>query len=273
MTLLADLNPFRYRMYLFDFEAKMYNCENRFYSMDLSRFISLDSKSGISRGQYLISLFAYCNNSPITKVDKNGSLSRCAVCDLYQFNTASARLTLLSSVSQNKYGAAPQYKPFEETNNPDEFVNCYAYVLGMYDQSIDPGYFSNTPKEAYWKGNVEKLYFVVSLDLMELGYGCRRLDDFDSPIAENEYRVAMCVGGPKWREDSDGSNHLRWDYHFMVQTDTGLWAEKQGKNGRSKLHLTGNPSNTIWCSDYLPGFYDSNSEDSIIYIAIGRGNG
>lgn len=56
-----------------------------------------------------------------------------------------------------------------------------------------------------------------------------------------------------------------WDYHFMVQTSTGQWAEKHGRAGTSICHEMGMTPDTIsWDLGNREGYYDS----EIIYIAV-----
>ena len=89
-----------------------------------------------------------------------------------------------------------------------------------------------------------------------MGRHGRILNSIDDEILENEYRIAL-------RIDTSGT----FDYHFMVQTFDGRWAEKKGIEYDSVLHEFGwTPENLPW-EHYYNGeirYYDS----EIIYIAI-----
>lgn len=144
----------------------------------------------------------------------------------------------------------------DRNHNP----NCYAYVLGYYGRSYDIGEFSDT----YPTGKtVDAIAECVVSDLDKLERGCRIIESYDTPIEDNEYRIALRVGeqpvvGP------NGYPYLRWDYHFMVQTESGEWAEKRGSSSATILHTSGNPSIFQWDAATYPNFYTSD----ILYFAI-----
>ncbi|MBR4236741.1 MAG: hypothetical protein IKR85_11885 [Clostridia bacterium] len=68
-TSLGELNPFRYRGYVWDVEIESYYLSSRLYSSFLLRFINSDENiSG--------NLYCYCENSVVMKSDKNGKSSK-----------------------------------------------------------------------------------------------------------------------------------------------------------------------------------------------------
>ena len=69
---IANINPFRYRSYYFDKEIEMYYLQSRYYDPQLARFINADEPCCIDM---FGSLFAYCNNSPIMRIDDEGYAS------------------------------------------------------------------------------------------------------------------------------------------------------------------------------------------------------
>ena len=69
---LAELNPFRYRGYVFDEETGLYYLRSRYYSPNCGRFINVDSYSGKLGQSHAHNLFAYSYNSPIAFIDKDG---------------------------------------------------------------------------------------------------------------------------------------------------------------------------------------------------------
>ena len=64
-TSLGELNPFRYRGYVYDEETGFYYLRQRFYTPRTLRFLSADSVIGSN-------LFTYCSNSPIILMDQTG---------------------------------------------------------------------------------------------------------------------------------------------------------------------------------------------------------
>ena len=68
---LAELNPFRYRGYVYEAETELYYLWNRYYSADFARFLNTD----IVILETLVgkNLYAYCYNGPILLGDTQGS--------------------------------------------------------------------------------------------------------------------------------------------------------------------------------------------------------
>ena len=69
---LAELNPFRYRGYVFDEETGLYYLRSRYYSPDILRFVKEDDFNFPVGGVLESSLYGYCLNNPIRLVDPTG---------------------------------------------------------------------------------------------------------------------------------------------------------------------------------------------------------
>ena len=70
---LAELNPFRYRGYVYDEETGLYYLRNRYYSVAINRFLNSDVflvRTGLSERNVI----AYCNNNPIACLDPEGTM-------------------------------------------------------------------------------------------------------------------------------------------------------------------------------------------------------
>jgi len=68
-------NPFTYRGYYYDADLGMYYLGSRYYDSTTGRFISLDREDVVSASPMGLTdknLYAYCDNNPITRVDKDG---------------------------------------------------------------------------------------------------------------------------------------------------------------------------------------------------------
>ena len=75
--ILGELNPFRYRGYVYDSETGFYYLNSRYYDPETGRFINADSAEMIAVSPRSISdknLFAYCDNNPIVRVDISGAV-------------------------------------------------------------------------------------------------------------------------------------------------------------------------------------------------------
>ncbi len=117
--------------------------------------------------------------------------------------------------------------------------------------------------------NFEKMQSAIIADVEKMGRSIRVIDGPNALIYENEYRIAFRVGlDPLCFDDP---THMSYDYHFMVQTATGQWADKHGTTSIIALHPYGMTPNVILWEMYNIdnshyGYYNS----AIVYFAITR---
>ena len=71
---LAELNPLRYRGYVYDQETGFYYLQSRYYDPAVGRFISADNFASTGQGIVGHNMFAYCNNNPAACVDGDGDI-------------------------------------------------------------------------------------------------------------------------------------------------------------------------------------------------------
>ena len=69
---LAEVNPFRYRGYVYDEETGLYYLRSRYYCHVWSRFLSGDLFLGRACGLLTHTSFIYCGNRPISRADTTG---------------------------------------------------------------------------------------------------------------------------------------------------------------------------------------------------------
>ncbi len=70
---LANVNPLRYRGYVYDTETGFYYLQSRYYDPAIRRFINADSYASTGQGIIGHNMFAYCGNTPILRYDVVGS--------------------------------------------------------------------------------------------------------------------------------------------------------------------------------------------------------
>ena len=71
---LAELNPLRYRSYVYDQETGFYYLQSRYYDPALRRFIAADAYIFTSQGLTGANTFVYCGNNPVARYDTEGKL-------------------------------------------------------------------------------------------------------------------------------------------------------------------------------------------------------
>ena len=69
----AKNNPFKYRGYYYDSDLRIYYLNSRYYDQTTRRFINADGYVSTGQGMLGNNMFAYCNDNPVSFVDKNGT--------------------------------------------------------------------------------------------------------------------------------------------------------------------------------------------------------
>ena len=69
---LAQLNPFRYRGYVWDEETGLYYLRSRYYDPAWGRFVNGDSILGGGGACFKHHIYQYCENNPASKSDAAG---------------------------------------------------------------------------------------------------------------------------------------------------------------------------------------------------------
>ena len=199
-------------------------------------------------------MFAYCGNNPANRSDPAGTLWGCVI-------FAVCALILTGCSASDNVGAARPYTEVLGSDDPNA-PNCYAYAIGS-DSNMQPGDASGRKPTNY--ADVDDVAESVRQDLIALGYTVRPLNGPDDYISDNEYRIALRVGTTPDLCIYLQYGVLYYDYHFMVQTDTGCWAEKHGTTGDSIYWDNGKTPDKLEWTLHGHSYYDS----SIRYFAVG----
>lgn len=69
---LANINPLRYRGYVYDQETGFYYLQSRYYDPAIGRFINADSYASTGQGIIGHNMFTYCSNNPMVYSDFTG---------------------------------------------------------------------------------------------------------------------------------------------------------------------------------------------------------
>ena len=70
---LANINPFRYRGYVYDSETGLYYLKSRYYDPVTGRFLNADMYCDTQSNIFGTNMFAYCNNNPVNQIDPEGT--------------------------------------------------------------------------------------------------------------------------------------------------------------------------------------------------------
>ena len=73
---LGQLNPLRYRGYVYDGETGLYYLQSRYYDPNIGRFLNADKYISTGRGLLGYNMFAYCLNNPVNMIDLFGTMPK-----------------------------------------------------------------------------------------------------------------------------------------------------------------------------------------------------
>ena len=71
---LGQINPLRYRGYVYDQETGLYYLNSRYYNPQWGRFLNADAFAATGQGLLGNNMFAYCRNNPVCRVDITGMM-------------------------------------------------------------------------------------------------------------------------------------------------------------------------------------------------------
>ena len=69
---MAEINPLRYRGYVYDTESGLYYLQSRYYDPEIGRFLNHDVVFDTDTGFQGFNLFVYCGNNPVCRTDISG---------------------------------------------------------------------------------------------------------------------------------------------------------------------------------------------------------
>ena len=194
-SVIRELNPFRYRGYVYDTETGLYYLQSRYYDPITGRFLNADIYCDTQSGTTLsTNMFAYCENNAITYVDDTGTYN------IKNFNCYSYAV-----------GVSDRW-----------------LCPGTRGRDVSKAVF-----RVYPPYSVEQLAKAVSTDLFGLGIMVRRLKSKNDKLGKGEYLIALRVAKyPELytRPNINSNKYYCYDFHFMKKDPkTGKWWTKSGK--------------------------------------------
>lgn len=219
LSSLGDLNPFRYRGYVFDYESELYYLMYRYYSAVKNRFLNLDEFGG-SKGKIIShNVYCYCMNSPVCQKDEMGRAGGWALGLLLIVLVGG-----LSGCSTEDYSGA---------------ANCYAYAL---KQTVDPKTgqpFTKKPNPGSFSGNPLSNSDLKKMDVKKeiisrVETDCTALNLTIEEVGSNAY---ICEDG-EWLIALAFAPD--YDYHWYRKDEDGTWSHKPGVTAVSRVDQSRN---------------------------------
>jgi len=224
---LGNLNPLRYRGYVYDNETGLYYLQSRYYKPEWGRFVNADGlvqAVGNINGK---NLFAYCNNNPVSRSDPSGEFGIFALA--------------LAVVAVAFFTTGCEVKP------TDVNYNCYAYAMKIGVEvkakhtpvdSIYPGDFGHDPLTDSAIASPSSLHRKTAYE-DAIRADCEKFGYSFTPVSSGAY----CPAEGKWLIAAVACTIERTDFHFYLKDEDGSWSHKRGTLPDCNTDASGN---IIW---------------------------
>ncbi len=289
-----DDNPFRYCGEYYDNETGLIYLRARYYNPDLQRFISEDPvKDGLNwyvychndpvnfmdwNGYEEVSIFSFFEHygGKVTQNKKGWWIfssvksitveyhNKSITYDVKEFRKSWGNYYIDDTILREIFGIPDETNEIERiraygrakeyVDVTDDNINCYAYAIG-YSSTQNPGFkgiginYLDSPEKL-------TLDIITQAVISDFRKGnVRIIDNFDSPIETDEYRIALRIGF---------NQTVGFDYHFMRQNSDGSWSEKFKQKVSRSYKLGETPDTISWNYDVYENFYNSETR----YFAI-----
>lgn len=135
---LGNLNPFRYRGYVWDEETELYYLRSRYYIASMCRFINMDASIPALKCALSQNVFGYCRNNTINYSDQSG-------CSEQSFSILEETVFIDSILSSVNVPLLVYGSDKEDIDNK---------VIGYFELAIE--YNNQWLVYSYGKGNADK---------------------------------------------------------------------------------------------------------------------
>lgn len=181
---VANLNPYRYRGYIYDTETGLYYLQSRYYDPITGRFLNADDTQFIQSQVLSSNLYTYCLNNPINHVDYEGEM---AMKPMPPF-----------SIGNNVfYKANKIYKSM--------LMTVEMYLLALQNKKQNAIYDFSNKTDYIEKIKKSKLYQKVLNDHLK---NINIYEIFERMIHENSIYRLIGEGSINFNEDEDEDLHL-----------------------------------------------------------------
>ena len=129
---VANLNPYRYRGYIYDNETGLYYLQLRYYDPITGRFLNSDDTQYIITNVLSSNLYTYCLNNPISYVDYNGRVASATILTVILFGGVPAAIinTMTFQFYAHAFVNRDENKLYDFSDNKmyvNNIKNSYAY--------------------------------------------------------------------------------------------------------------------------------------------------
>lgn len=174
-NMLAELNPFRYRGYIWDSSTALYYLRSRYFSPAIQRFINEDCLILTRRGFTGSNIYAYCANNPVINIDGSG----CSFMDFIKGAVSDAlhwgnEMLLSLGIDTARIGAAILDMTKDENGVYHATPDCWQQYFGynnFYDYMFDLGTSMQSQRFDFQHNEESYTLWLWKGDYINLGAG------------------------------------------------------------------------------------------------------
>ena len=122
---IREINPIRYRGYVYDTETSLYYLQSRYYNPFTGRFLNADDTHYIMFPSLMANLYTYCDNNAISNTDTNGKTAWLWMLGLYAVKKSMPLQFYFHSILNRQ-----RYKCYDFSDNSmyaDKILGSIAY--------------------------------------------------------------------------------------------------------------------------------------------------
>ena len=122
---IREINPIRYRGYVYDTETSLYYLQSRYYDPFTGRFLNADDTHYIMFPSLMANLYTYCDNNAISNTDTNGKTAWLWMLGLYAVKKSMPLQFYFHSILNRQ-----RYKCYDFSDNSmyvDKILGSMAY--------------------------------------------------------------------------------------------------------------------------------------------------
>ena len=133
---IRELNPFRYRGYVYDTETGLYYLQSRYYDPITGRFLNADVYCDTQTGILGTNMFAYCENNPVFYSDSTGfwkTYDHLGITEYSGFSGSSYKITRewVQKADYSPCGSTKYYSAPFHGREKALYIGRYLYNLAL----------------------------------------------------------------------------------------------------------------------------------------------
>ena len=166
---IGQLNPLRYRGYVYDTETRLYYLQSRYYDPEIGRFINADAFASTGQGLLGNNMFAYCGDNPVTREDQTGCRFELCTMDVgidgyaYIYNQKSDPYASMplgeSTVGNDGCAIIATYNAMITLGDPRPFSEIYNFYSNKLMDNGNGGIFVGSVAQYFAEEGYQVLVF------------------------------------------------------------------------------------------------------------------